>query len=77
MLAFDDSFGFLGAGAVEIDLGGGDWQESTALVLSAGRPFVVGRAAGDAADGMFAARLRNRYVFADGFEIGATSFWRR
>jgi hypothetical protein len=75
--AFDPTFGDDGAASFDVDLGGADWQEVTAMVLSTGRPVLVGRAAGDAGAGMFAVRLTSRYVFADGFESGTTSFWRR
>jgi hypothetical protein len=76
-LQHDDSFGPLGRAILDVDLGGANWQQGTAIVLSTGRPWLVGRAAGDSGAGLFAMRLRNRYVFADGFEIGTTSRWRR
>ncbi len=77
VLDLDPTFGSAGSFALDIDLGGANWEQGTALALSTGRPWLVGRAAGDSAAGMFAMRLRNRFVFADGFEIGTTSFWRR
>lgn len=73
----DPTFGSAGSVALDVDLGGADWDQPVAMVLSTGRPWLVGRAAGDSGAGMFAMRLRNRFVFADGFEIGTTSFWRR
>ena len=73
----DPTYGDGGSWPLDVDLGGGDLQQTVALVLSTGRPWLVGTADGDAGAGMFAMRLRNRYLFADGFEIGTTSFWRR
>jgi hypothetical protein len=73
----DPTYGDGGSWPLDVDLGGGDAQQTVALVLSTGRPWLVGTADGDSGAGMFAMRLRNRYVFADGFEIGTTSFWRR
>jgi hypothetical protein len=73
----DPTFGNAGHFPLDVDLGGANWEEGTALVLSTGRPWLAGRADGDSSSGMFAMRLRSGFVFADGFELGSTFFWRR
>jgi hypothetical protein len=72
----DWSFGSLpGHELYDVDLGGADGQRVVAIVLSEGRPIVLGNADTDTGDELFAIRLRNRYLFADGFESGSRVFW--
>jgi hypothetical protein len=45
------------------------------MVHSGGRPVILGNADTDAADALFAIGLKNRYLFADGFETGSPVPW--
>jgi len=74
--ASDPSFGSLsGHEFYDVDLGGADGQRVGSIVLSEGRPILLGNADTNATDGLFAIRLRNRFLFADGFEVGSRALW--
>jgi hypothetical protein len=74
--AHDPSFGSLdGHDIYGVNFGGANGQHAGAMVIAGGRPIVVGTADTDGADAMFAIRLRNGYLFADGFEVGSRADW--
>lgn len=75
-LAADFSFGPVGGeGDYDVDLGGSDAQRSIALLLSTGRPVILGNASTDNGPRGFALRVANSYVFFDGFERGNRAAW--
>jgi hypothetical protein len=75
--AIDLSFGAAGNGeqSYDVDAGGNDAQRPVALVLSGGRPEIVGNASTDNGPRMFMLRAVNSYLFHDGFEAGNRAGW--
>jgi len=77
--AIDESFGDgappdpLTYLALPVGTDGEDYAQSVDLM--AGRPVVFGGYEIPSGDGVFAARLTNAYIFADGFERGSTAAW--
>jgi hypothetical protein len=72
----DPSFGTgNGEQAYDVDYGGNNAQLPIALLLSAGRPVILGNADTDNAPVGFALRSANSYVFFDGFERGNHTSW--
>ncbi len=61
---------------LDLDLGGSNGQEVTRVVLDAGRIVLGGTAdASSTTTAGFLLRLRNSYLFADGFEWGTAFYW--
>ena len=77
-MTWDPEFG--GNGRVTSDVGAalfsGSGQDCVAIVLSAGRPLLACNRHLSGGDRSFFVRLRNRYLFADGFEVGSKARWR-
>lgn len=73
----DGLWGPLGNASFDVDFGGGLKQTAVAMVLSGGRPVVLGNADTEnpSADSLFALRAQSRYVFWDSFESGSTGLW--
>lgn len=60
----------------DLDLGGDNRQEIEKLLLSAGRPVLVGTVhTGASTSDAFVARFQNSHVFADGFESTNRAYW--
>ncbi len=72
---WDESFTGDGIEGYDVNLGGANGQQAVVMVLSGGRPVMLGNADTSIGEALFAIRLKNRYLFADSFEVGAKSRW--
>lgn len=75
-LSIDAAFANAGERVIDFDFGGANGETVSSVLLAAGRVVLAGTADETSTTTTgFLVRLRNAYLFADGFEWGTTANW--